>query len=124
MTDARRPWWYSGEEPPPDEQAGEPAPGEGPEHEARDDAAAGDAVDWAQLLAGAFRMVDWATSTVMAPHAEHADPREHPQCVVCRGILMVGATRGPEPSAGDDGQVVAPSAAITWIPIGDPNDSR
>ena len=47
-------------------------------------------MDWMALVAGAARMVDWATERVMAPHAEHVDPAEHPDCMVCRTVTLVG----------------------------------
>ncbi len=47
-------------------------------------------MDWTALVAGAARMVDWATERVMAPHAEHVDPAEHPECMVCRTVALIG----------------------------------
>lgn len=114
----RTPWWYSGDENPGD------GPGDGPEGESD----SGSSVDWGALLSGAARMVDWATSSVMAPHAEHGDPADHPQCVVCRTILLVGDPTGllarPPSGDADGGPLVdhdepAPAAEIRWIPIVD-----
>lgn len=111
----RTPWWYSGDDGP------EPEPGPEPKPESE-----GTAMDWGALLSGAARMVDWATSTVMAPHAEHGDPAEHPQCVVCRTITLVGDPSGllPTPAADDDSESLvedepAPAPRISWIPIVD-----
>ena len=42
------------------------------------------------MLSGAQRMVTWATEAIIAPHAEHSDPTEHPQCLMCRGSLILG----------------------------------
>lgn len=106
----RRPWWYSGDEQPDEPQQADAGGTSG-------------LGDWTSLLSGAARMVDWATSAVMAPHAEHDDPSEHPTCVVCRTITLVGDPTGLVPGTGS-----APSAppaeprtapAITWIPIRD-----
>jgi hypothetical protein len=41
----------------------------------------------------------------MAPHAEHADPAEHPDCMVCRTVTLVGdpiglMTTGQRPAQG------------------------
>jgi hypothetical protein len=49
-------------------------------------------------------MVDWATERVMAPHAEHADPREHPDCVLCRTMTVLGdvGLRSPAPDPAGD----------------------
>jgi hypothetical protein len=153
MTNQRRPWWYSGEESEPEDSVG-PGAGEGggvsddgapvagtagagagesggvedePQEEPQEEPIASVPLDWGQLISGAFRMVDWATNTVMAPHAEHEDPADHPQCVVCRGILLVNAQRpgGPEVEEEEESVASAGSAdvpargGITWIPIRD-----
>ena len=116
--DQRRPWWYSGDDAPDDLGGESEQQGTG-----SDTSGASGLGDWTALLSGAVRMVDWATSAVMAPHAEHDDPSEHPTCVVCRTITLVGDPTGLVPGAGS-----APSAppaeprtapAITWIPIRD-----
>lgn len=109
MTTQGAPWWYSGGEPvDPDEQdeqkagAGSGIPGP----------------DWTALASGAQRLVDWATERVVAPHAEHDDPRAHPQCVVCRTILLFGERAMP-PSNGEQARpdFVDDAADIAWIPI-------
>ena len=107
MSAPRVPWWYSGDEeiaPGPDDMP--PKQGEGyglP------------AVDWTALTAGAQRLVDWATERVMAPHAEHDDPRDHAQCVVCRAMLLIGdRPTGPSDTAP---QPTQPPVEIAWIPI-------
>ncbi len=123
MSPDRQPWWYSGDnEGEPVEPSGEHVEPSGePTAETSSDDSAAAAVDWGLLLAGAARIVDWATSTVMAPHAEHANPAEHPQCVVCRGIVLVQSQQpAPEPGPGpapDDAAMR--SSEITWIPISD-----
>ena len=145
MGGERSPWWYSGEEPDAGgpESAGPESTGPesagpesaSPESAGPEPAAPADAapVDWMGLLTGAARMVDWATTAVMAPHAEHADPADHPQCLVCRTILLVGdpsdLLRAPaEPEQGPAGAaepVVADlpaargTATVTWIPFDD-----
>ena len=76
-------------------------------------------MDWTALVAGAARMVDWATERVMAPHAEHDDPAEHPDCMVCRTVTLIGdpvglMTSGPRRSTDDEDaaqDVDAPLAA-------------
>ena len=112
MSDPKAPWWYSGdddapqpEEPPTPQGEGFGIPG----------------VDWSALASGAQRLVDWATDRVMAPHADHADPREHPQCVVCRTILLLADRPGGPSTAPEEPVEVADE--IAWIPIvGDPSD--
>lgn len=119
------PWWYSGGDEP--ESTG-PADGATPDGATDDGAATASGAglgDWSSLLAGAVRMVDWATSTVMAPHAEHDDPAEHPTCVVCRTIALVGDPTGLATSAGEPGSTGAAATerpeppVIRWIPIED-----
>lgn len=110
MTDnGQRPWWYSGDE----EQPEDPQP--------RTESAASGLGDWTALLSGATRMIDWATSAVMAPHAEHVDPADHPTCVVCRTITLVGDPTGLIPGGTSAAPPAEPRQAPTvrWIPIRD-----
>ena len=132
MTPGRTPWWFSGDEtgdrpaeaaaesspsPPPEDMA--PPDSEAPDDVAPDDVApdedvapdgteapASSAVDWLGMLSGAPRGMDWATERVMAPHAEHVDPNDHPQCVICRTMVVIGDRltfdEGPEEAAADD----------------------
>ncbi len=119
-----RPWWYSGEDGEIAEPSAEPvdepgadadAEGDGPE--TGQDSGAG--MDWTLLVAGAQRMVDWATEKVMAPHAEHEDPAEHPQCVVCRTLVLVGDSGDLTATfaQGSDEEGAREAAPIAWIPI-------
>lgn len=77
------PWWYSGPN-----GGSDPDPDGAADGDAADDASG--AVDWMGMLAGAARMVDWARGAVLDPHAEHVDPAEHPDCMICRTIVVVG----------------------------------
>lgn len=127
MSDERpTPWWYSG-----GEERSTPGGDEEPADAGDGDSSRG-LGDWTALLSGAARVVDWATSTVMAPHADHTDPHEHPQCVVCRTITLVGDPGGLMGSGGSGGGSAAdapatgtatdaplPAPAIQWIPIAD-----
>jgi hypothetical protein len=113
------PWWYSGgDDDPPVETPSAPEPS-GVGDEPADPAGGG--TDWLGLLTGAQRMVDWATERVMAPHAEHADPRDHPQCVICRTLVLLGETApqaGADPSSGQTGAAqIAAYGVIEWIPV-------
>lgn len=110
MSDERRPWWYSGDEEPAEPSA-EPTP---ESTDARTDAPSSPGLDWTALISGAQRMVDWATTTVMAPHAEHGDPADHPDCVVCRTLVLVADRQGSGPTAEP-----TPVTPIEWIPIRD-----
>jgi hypothetical protein len=115
----RTPWWYSGDgdeyedsaervaraaaadvastQPEVDDRSSEDASEE-------DESNGGGGRDWTALVAGAQRMVGWATERVMAPHAEHADPREHPDCVLCRTMTVLGdvGLRSPAPDPAGD----------------------
>jgi hypothetical protein len=151
--DRRAPWWYSGDaddhvpaEPvlaEPEAQDGAQPHGadleDAVDEDAPDGAGTSSAMDWTALVAGAARMVDWATERVMAPHAEHGDPAEHPECMVCRTVSLIGdpvglmgggqwspADREPaessveedaaEPGTGGRAQ------SIRWIPIVETSD--
>ncbi len=55
----------------------------------------------------------------MAPHAEHTDPSQHPQCIVCRTLLLLGE-RAPSGAASDPEAPTEPApepGRIAWIPI-------
>jgi hypothetical protein len=139
--DRRAPWWYSGDDDLPvagqvADTAGVPEPTADPEPSAGEGPTA---MDWTALVAGAARMVDWATERVIAPHAEHENPAEHPDCMVCRTVALIGdpaglmtqrppADDGPAaPDEGDDApgpwraerQCAQP---IRWIPIVESHD--
>lgn len=84
------PWWFSGE---PEEQA-EPRR----------------TTDFAALAAGAQQLVEFARAALLAPHAGHVDPAEHPECLLCRASAAFGDRAA-------SGRPTAPARAITWIPI-------
>ena len=111
MSDGRTPWWYSGE--------GSESENES---EKQSDGPSLPNLDWTALASGAQRLVDWATERVMAPHAEHQEPRDHPQCVVCRTMVLIGERPSAAP---DDAAPSAPTAQrIEWIPImGEPPEA-
>jgi hypothetical protein len=152
-SDRRAPWWYSGDDEPevaagidasaPDEVLDDSVQAE---DESGEPPSAGvPAMDWTALIAGAAKMVDWATERVMAPHAEHVDPAAHPECMVCRTVTLIGDPAGlmggspdvdadadadadPEPR-GVDTSTRAPAPAATtgaqpirWIPIVESGD--
>lgn len=101
MADRATPWWFSG-----DSSAGEPA-------DSGSSAAPGTAdsgMSLGSLIAGAQQLFDWASELVLAPHADHSDPREHPDCLVCKGTALVQGVRS-EPST------PRPSREISWIPV-------
>ena len=136
MTGPRQPWWYSGDDEEPLSAPEVDAAGES-EPAATGGGAGG--LDWTALVVGAQRVVEWATERVMAPHAEHADPADHPDCVVCRTMVVLGepgpGPAAPPPDEAADPQSAAQEAAdpvgggaatrprgageIQWIPIRD-----
>lgn len=114
MTTPPRPWWYSGDE--------ESSTAELPtDYQPTDDQpAASGGLDWLSLLSSAQRMVDWATEKVMTPHAEHDDPAQYPDCVVCRALVLIGSSgAGPGVGPAPSPEGVHPAAPIEWIPIRD-----
>jgi hypothetical protein len=126
--DRRAPWWYSGDddEPLPDsvDAAADPHDESGADDEAGADdeeGAASSTMDWTALVAGAARMVDWATERVIAPHAEHADPAEHPDCMVCRTVVLigdpVGLMAGGQRGAPDDEDAVQDAVQDAGVPL-------
>ena len=112
----RTPWWYSGDE--STDQAG-PSSSQSSES-AADSSPESSGTDWMSLLGGAQRLVDWAAERVMAPHAGHANPAEHPDCLVCKSMLLVGERfLGP---FGGERREMPPRhrpPEIVWIPVRD-----
>lgn len=150
-SDRRAPWWYSGDGEQPEPSTGPDVQGATDSDVPSDDVemdpdesgatadGASSSMDWTALVAGAAKMVDWATERVMAPHAEHTDPAEHPDCMVCRTVTLIGDPVGlmasgqrrpaDEEGAGDDLDAPPTQAAgttgaqpIRWIPIVESRD--
>jgi len=84
MADTSKPWWFSG-----DSSAGEQAPSDAPK--SADSSESG--MSFGSLIAGAQQLFDWASDLVLAPHADHADPSEHPDCLICKGTALVQGVR-------------------------------
>lgn len=87
-----QPWWFSGDEVADD--ARRPSGG----------------VDFGALAAGASQVVDWARSLIVAPHAEHLDPRDHPQCVICQATRFMGVVSDPSSAP-------SPRPEVEWIDV-------
>jgi hypothetical protein len=116
------PWWYSGDESAPDGGLGRDEDQPADEATSAEDRPTSTGTDWSALVLGAQRMVDWATERVMAPHAEHSDPRENPTCVVCRTMVLLREVPVDSVDGGDDGVDGATNRAertIHWIPVRD-----
>jgi hypothetical protein len=116
------PWWYSGDESGSDDGLGREEGQQADETTSAESQPAASGTDWSALVLGAQRMVDWATERVMAPHAEHADPRENPTCVVCRTMVLLGEVPVDSTDGGDaglDGVTDPSDRTIHWIPVRD-----
>lgn len=126
MADPGNPWWYSGSEDdspqtPPNKQSGQSRDDE-QRDQSRDDEQS--TIDWTGMIAGAARMVDWARGAVLDPHAEHADPAAHPDCLICRTLVVVSDQVGMSPagdvrSGGPDREDGPEPAPIRWITLRD-----
>ncbi len=106
MAERSTPWWFSG-----DSTAGEPASGDSSTTPGSTNPGSADSgMSLGSLIAGAQQLFDWASELVLAPHAVHGDPREHPDCLICKGTALVQGVRS-EP--------VSPRSPreITWIPV-------
>lgn len=80
------PWWYSGGGDDP-----------GPDTSDASGARRGSSLprfDLGGLASGAQQLVDFARQALLAPHAGHEDPRDHPDCMICRTMTAVGDVRG------------------------------
>jgi len=64
----------------------------------------------------ASTVVEWAADRVMAPHAEHGNPAEHPQCLICRATTLLA------PGAPTARESRGPAPDIAWIDIVDDPD--
>jgi hypothetical protein len=97
MDDAvERPWWLSSET--------------GDANRSQNAGDTGASWDMTSMLGMVSSLAgQWWASSGASEHATHDDPAEHPDCVVCKGLLMLGsATRPPDPD-------VLP--AVRWLPI-------
>ena len=99
------PWWYSG--------ADDAAADAGATSGRGDTAGSRPRFDIAGLATGAQQLVDLARQALIAPHAGHGDPREHPECVICRALTAFGDTAGP-------GSAMSGSPVIEWIDLEPP----
>ena len=69
------------------------------------------------ITAGAQQLVDLARHALVTPHAEHSDPREHGDCILCRALTLIAQTADPV----DRGR-----NAVAWIDLDppQPDDQR
>ena len=99
------PWWYSGSsnQPPPESPSSSDQP-------------TGGTSSLGDLVSMASTVVEWATDRVMAPHADHRNPAEHPQCLICRASALLA------PSATTPRGASKEPTHIIWIDIDDGPD--
>ena len=67
-------------------------------------------MDFGALAMGASQVVDWARSLIVAPHADHVDPDDHPQCLICQATRIMGVVSDPS-------SVTPPQRAVEWIDV-------
>ena len=78
-------------------------------------------LDYKQKMA----LVGWAADRVLAPHAEHDDPREHPSCLLCRAQRFMGEgsdavdVPASQPSNDAAESVTRAPGVIQWLSIDD-----
>ena len=106
------PWWYSGSATPSGSESSDTPPTARPQSAQP----TGSTPSLGDLMSMASTVVEWATDRVMAPHAEHRDPAEHPQCLICRASALL-SPQTPSPRVpGHE------PARIMWIDIDDDPD--
>ena len=85
-----QPWWYSGDEAEPPRRP---------------------RLDLGALAGTAISLVELARTALLAPHAAHDDPTEHPDCLLCRATQAMGASPTDR-------------RTVTWIELDPPKRSR
>lgn len=88
------PWWFSGE--PEEARASRPR------------------VDLGQFTSGAQFLLDLARQALVAPHAGHTTPADHPECLICRTMAVVSEASTTATSAPAD------ASRIEWITLDPP----
>ena len=92
----RPPWWLSGDGDPSNEDS------------SSDDSGA--SWDMASMLGMVTSMAgQWWASSGASQHASHDDPADNPDCVICKGLLVLSsATAAPAATELQD---------VQWLPI-------
>ncbi|MCX6414627.1 MAG: hypothetical protein NTU77_08515 [Actinobacteria bacterium] len=99
------PWWFSGAAP---DHESEDAPGQS--------ARGGFSLSF--LAAGAQQFVDMAKQAILVPHADHDDPSEHGECIMCRGVLALDEVRGRANAENANGGGSEPrTGGVRWIDL-------
>jgi len=91
----RPPWWLSGD--------GEPS---------NEGSSSRDSGSWdmTSMLGMVTSMAgQWWASSGASEHAMHGDPVDHPECVICKGLLVLGTATSAPP--------VTELRDVRWLPI-------
>ncbi|MDO8731791.1 MAG: hypothetical protein Q7L55_04360 [Actinomycetota bacterium] len=94
---AKTPWWFSDGE---SESKGFDLGGKG--------------FDLGGLASGAQQVLEWARESLITTHQGHVNPADHPQCFMCRAVLLL------HPAATDPGE--NEDEDFTWIELDPPRD--
>ena len=92
----RPPWWLSDNEEPSDQGSS-----------SRD---SGSSWDMASMLGMVTSMAgEWWASSGASDHSGHGDPADHLECVICKGLLVLGTATSVAP--------VTELREVRWLPI-------
>ena len=99
------PWWFSGTA--PDRESEDPS-----EQSTR----GGFSLSF--LASGAQQLVDMAKQAIHVPHADHDDPSEHGECIMCRGSLALDEVRGRSNAGNANGRgSESRTGGVRWIDL-------
>ena len=99
------PWWFSG-------------PPSAPASEGTRERSGGGGFSLSFLASGAQQVVEMAKQAILVPHADHEDPSEHGECIVCRGLLALDEVRGrPNAGNGDGPGSTRRGGPVRWIDL-------
>ena len=99
------PWWFSGTA--PDRESEDPS-----EQSTR----GGFSLSF--LASGAQQLVDMAKQAILVPHADHDDPSEHGECIMCRGSLALDEVRGRSNAGNANGRgSESRTGGVRWIDL-------
>lgn len=99
------PWWFSGS-----------ASGRESENSSGQSPRGGFSLS--SLATGAQQIVDIAKQALLAPHADHDDPSEHGECIVCRGLVALDEVRGrPNADEAHGPGSTGRAGSVRWIDL-------
>jgi hypothetical protein len=83
-----KPWWFSGDE------------------------SSSNSFDLAGIAQGAQQMIEWARDSLLTTHQAHANPDDHPTCLLCKAMQLFQQSTSAPPSSDD--------VSFTWIDLDPP----